>query len=96
MQPQMPWSQVISKLDIGTVKSILDGVTLGMTEGADTQDPVVAKAGDEIHKPVQETVRLAQAAHVNLHVIDWGDHANRRIQYSRPQLSGSLARKYRI
>ena len=44
-----------------------------MTERADTQDPVVAKADEETHEPVQETVILARAAqaHVNLHVTDW-------------------------
>ena len=37
------------------------------------QDPAVAEADEEIHKPVQETVILATAtqAHVNLHVTDW-------------------------
>ena len=65
-------SQVTWKLDAETVKSILDGVTMGMTERADTQDPAVAEADEEIHKPVQQTVILPQAAqaHVNLHVTD--------------------------
>ena len=61
----------MSNLNSETVKSILDGVTMGMTERADAQDLAVAKADEEIHKPVQETVSLAQAAHVNLHVTDW-------------------------
>ena len=47
-------SQVTLKLDAETMKSILDGVTVGMMERADAQDPVVAKADEEIHKPVQE------------------------------------------
>ena len=61
------------KVDTETVKSILDGVTMGMTDRADAQHPVVAKADKEIHKQVQETVILARAAqaHVNLHVTDW-------------------------
>ena len=44
-----------------------------MTERADTQDPVVAKADEAIHRPVQENVILARAtqAHTNLHVTDW-------------------------
>ena len=52
--------------------SILDGVTVGTTERADTQDPAVAKTDEEIHKPIQETVILARAAQacVNLHVTD--------------------------
>ena len=53
--------------------SILDGVTMGTTKGADAQDPVVAKADEEIHKPVQETAILDRSsqAYVNLHVTDW-------------------------
>ena len=44
---------------------------MGTMERADAQDLVVAKADEEIHKPVQETVILAQAAHVHLHMTDW-------------------------
>ena len=43
-------SQVTLKLDAETVKSILDGVTMGMTERADAHDPAVAEADEEIHK----------------------------------------------
>ena len=64
-------SWVTSKLDAETMKSILDGVTVGMTERADIQDLVVAKADEEIHKEVQKTAILAQATCVNLHVTDW-------------------------
>ena len=55
------------------MKSILDGVTTGMTKRADAQDPAMAEADAEIHKPVQETAILARAtqAHGNLHVTDW-------------------------
>ena len=55
------------------MKSILDGVTVGTTEGADAQDPAVAEVDEEIHKAVQKTVNLAWVAqtHINLHVIDW-------------------------
>ena len=65
-------SQVTPKLDAEMMKSILDGVTVGMTERVDTLYPVLAKADEEIHKPVHETVILARAsqAHVNLHVVD--------------------------
>ena len=38
---------------------------------ADAHDPAVAKADKDIHKPVQETVTLAEAAHIYLHVTDW-------------------------
>ena len=64
-------SQVTSKLDAETVKSILDGVTVGMMERADAQDPAVAEA-DEIHKQAQETAILARTgqALINLHVTD--------------------------
>ena len=66
-------SQVTSKLDTGTVKSILDGVTMGMTERADDHDLMVAEADEEIHKQVWETAILARTtqAWVNLHVTDW-------------------------
>ena len=37
-------SQVTSKPDAETVKSILDGTTMGMTERADAQGPAVAEA----------------------------------------------------
>ena len=40
-------SRVTSKLEAETVKSILDGVTMGMTERADTQDLVVAEADEK-------------------------------------------------
>ena len=46
---------------------------MGTTDRADTWDPAVAKADEDIHKPAQETVILARAAqtHVDLHVTDW-------------------------
>ena len=66
-------SWVTLKLDAETIKSILDGVIVGMMERANAQDLAVAKADEEIHKQVRETVILARAtqAHVNLHVTDW-------------------------
>ena len=64
-------SWVTLKLDAETMKSILDGVTMGMMERADAQDLTVAKAGEEIHKQFHETVNLAQAECVNLHVTHW-------------------------
>ena len=65
-------SHVTLKLDAGTKKSILDGVTEGMTERVDAHNLAVAEANEEIHKQVQETVILARATqvHVNLHVTD--------------------------
>ena len=66
-------SQVTLKLDAKIMKSILDGVTMGMTNRVDAQDPAVAMADEDIHKPVQETAVLARAAqtYVDLHVPDW-------------------------
>ena len=64
-------SQVTSKLDVENVKSILNGVTVGTMERADAYDTVVAQAEEDTHKLVQETVILACAACVNLHVTDW-------------------------
>ena len=45
-------SQVTSKLDTETVKSILDGVTMEMTERPDSHDLAVAKADKERHRQV--------------------------------------------
>ena len=66
-------SWVTSKLVTEIVKSILDGVTMGMSERAAAQDPAMAKADEEIHKTVQEAAVLARAAQtwVDLHVTDW-------------------------
>ena len=66
-------NQVTLRLDVETVQSILDGVTVGLTGRADAHDPVVAETDEEIHKQVWEAAVLARAAHmcVNLHVTDW-------------------------
>ena len=52
------------------VKSILNGVNLGIIGRADAHDPAVAKADKKIHKQVQETAVQVVAAHtwVNLNV----------------------------
>ena len=63
-------SQVTLKLNAETVKSILDGVTMGTTKRADAHDLVVAKANKETHKPFQETAILVWAACIDLHVTD--------------------------
>ena len=52
-------SQVTSKLDAETVKSILEGITMGTTKRAEAQGLVVAKADEEIHKQVQGSAILA-------------------------------------
>ena len=66
-------SQITSKLDVETVKSILDGVTVWIIGRADAHDPVVAEADEKIQDQVQETAVQARATHmhVNLHVMDW-------------------------
>ena len=61
-------SHVTSKLNTDTIKSILDGVAMGITKRAHAHDPTVAQADEEIHKPFQETMILAQATQVDLHV----------------------------
>ena len=66
-------SWVTSRLDMETVKSILDRVTIGSTGRVDAHDPVVAEADSEIHRKVQEAAIQATATHthVNLHMPDW-------------------------
>ena len=68
--------QVTSRMDVETVKSILDGVIVGSMGRVDAHDPVVAETDDVIHKKVQEAVIQARALHmhVNLHVTDWVLH----------------------
>ena len=66
-------SQVTSRLDMETVKSILDRVTVGSIGRANAHDPLVAETDEKIHKQVQEAAIQARATHthVNLHVTDW-------------------------
>ena len=68
-------SSVTSKLDAEIMKSILDGVNMGMMKRVDAQDLAVAKADKEIHQQVQETVILTLAAQagINLHVTEEQD-----------------------
>ena len=64
---------VTSRLDAETVKSILDGVTMGLTGRVDAHDQVVAETDKEIHKQTQEAAIQARGTRtgVNLHVGDW-------------------------
>ena len=66
-------SQITSKLDVETVKSILDRVTMELIGRADIHDLVVVVTDEEVHKQVWETAVQAGATHmpVNLHVTDW-------------------------
>ena len=56
--------QVTPRLDTETVKSILDGITMGLTGRADAHDPVVVETGKEIHKQVQKTAIQARTTHM--------------------------------
>ena len=53
-------SHVTLKLKAETMKSILDGVTMGTTKRADAYDLVVAKADAKVPMPFQETAILLQ------------------------------------
>ena len=66
-------SWVTLKLDAETVKSILDGITLGTIGRTDAHGTVVPETDEEIQLQVQETAVQARATHihVNLHVTDW-------------------------
>ena len=66
-------SWVTSRLDVETVKSILNGVTVGLTGRAGAHDPVAAETDKEIHKQVWEAAVHARATHacVILHLTDW-------------------------
>ena len=66
-------SWITSKLDVETVRCILDGVTKGLTGRADIHDPVVALTDEAVHKQVWKIAVWARATnmHVNLHVTDW-------------------------
>ena len=66
-------SHITSRMDTETVKSILDGVTVGLTGRAHAYDSVVAKTDEKIHKQVQESAVQARATHThfNLHMTDW-------------------------
>ena len=67
-------SHVTSKLNTETVKSIPDGVTVGITRRADAHDLMVDEADKRIHTQVEETAFQAQAVHtsVKLHVMGLG------------------------
>ena len=55
------------------MKSILDGVTIGLAGRVDAHNPVVAETDKVIHKQVQEAVVLARATHMHmkLHGTNW-------------------------
>ena len=65
-------SHVTSKLNAEAVKSILDGVSIGTTGGADAYEPMVTEADVRIHKQVEETSVQGCATHtcLNLYVMD--------------------------
>ena len=65
-------SWITLRLDAETMKSILNGITVGTIGRANANGPVMAEADEEIHKEVQETAVKARASHVhvNLHVTE--------------------------
>ena len=65
--------QDTSMLDAETVKSILDGATIGSTGRADAHNLAVAKTDEEIHNQVWEAAILARASYmyVNWQVTAW-------------------------
>ena len=64
-------SHVTSKLNTETVKSILDGVTVGTAGRADAHDPMVAEANKGIHQQVKETAAQTQATHMLQTCMKW-------------------------
>ena len=76
-------SQVTTRLDLETVKSILDGVTLGMVHQAKVHDPTMVEGNQCLEQEVQVT-----ACHplVEMHVTDWAE-----AQREDPMLSAVLA-----
>ena len=61
------------KAECRTVKSILDGVTMGTAGRPDAHDPMVGEANGGVHQQVKQTAVLAWTTHacVSLHVRDW-------------------------
>ena len=66
-------SQITSKLDAETMKSILNRITMETIGRVDADEQVVVEADEELHKQVWETAVQARAAHawVNLNVTNW-------------------------
>ena len=63
-------SQVTTQLDQGTVKSILNGVSLGTVHWAKIYDPAIVVGG---HHLEQEICAAAGCTLVQMHVTDWAE-----------------------
>ena len=61
-------SQVTPHLDPDTVRSILDGVTLGAAHQAEVHDPTIIKGN---HGLEQEVCVATDCMLVQMHVTDW-------------------------
>ena len=61
-------SQVTTQLDLETVKSILNGVTLGTVHCAKVHDPVVVEGNQHL---VQEVCVAAGCPLVEMHATNW-------------------------
>ena len=75
-------SQAITWLDLETVKSILDGVVLGMVHWAEVHDPAVVEGDQCLEQDVCVTAGHPLA---EMHVTDWAE-----AQTEHPKLSAVL------
>ena len=75
-------SQVTTQLDPDTVRSILEGVTLGMVHHAKVHDPAVVEGGQCLEQEVHVTTGCAL---VEVHVTDWAE-----VQKCNPMLNAVL------
>ena len=69
-------SQVTTQLDPDTVRSILDGVTLGTACQPEVHDPAIVEGDCHLE---QEVFVAAGHALVQMHVTDWAE-ARKRTQ----------------
>ena len=75
-------SQVTTRMDLETVKSILDGVTLGMVHWAKVHKPAMVEGDQHLEQEVWVT---ADYPLVEMHVPDWA-----KAQREDPTLSTVL------
>ena len=66
----MHLAELLLGLDLDTVKSILDGVTLGTVHWAEVHDSAIVEGG---HHLEQEICVTAGHALVQMHVTDWAE-----------------------
>ena len=63
-------SWITTCLDLDTVKSVLDGITLGAAQRAECHDPAVFKGDHGVEK---EVCVAAGQVWVQMHVTDWAE-----------------------